>query len=84
MARYLAAVLTYIKTIDEQLLERMQRDKDALISSFQDHIRPDRVLSLLLPQRQVKEILFANTEEKEGVIFAFCDSVSFQISVGTE
>ena len=45
VARYLAAVLTYIKIIDETLLEKMQRDKDTLISSFQDHIRPDRVIA---------------------------------------
>ena len=42
MARYLAAMLTYIKTVDEQLLERMQRDKDAIIAAFEEHIRPDK------------------------------------------
>lgn len=43
VARYLAAMLTYIKTIDEELLERMQRDKETVISAFEEHIRPDKV-----------------------------------------
>ena len=42
-ARYLAAMLTHIKVVDEELLERMQRDKDTIIAAFEEHIRPDKV-----------------------------------------
>lgn len=45
MARYLAAMLTYVKTITEDLLALMQKDNDLLIASFQEHMKPDKVAS---------------------------------------
>lgn len=47
VARYLAAMLTHIKVVDEELLELMQRDKDTIIAAFEEHIRPDKVMKVL-------------------------------------
>lgn len=43
MARYLAAMLTHIKSVTDDLVEAMQKDNDTIISSFERHLRPDKV-----------------------------------------
>ena len=41
-------MLTYVKTISEDLLAHMQKDNDIIIASFQDYMKPDKVATRIL------------------------------------
>ncbi len=49
VARYLAAMLTHIKSVTEDLLQAMQKDNDTIISTFERILRPDKVPALPNP-----------------------------------
>ena len=43
MARYVAALVTHIRTVTEAFLEHMQKDNEAVYAAFEEHLRPDKV-----------------------------------------
>lgn len=43
VARFIAAFLTHIKTITEEVLVHIQQDIDAISKAFEAHLKPDKV-----------------------------------------
>ena len=43
VARYVAALVTHIRTVTEAFLEHMQKDNEAVFAAFEEHLRPDKV-----------------------------------------
>ena len=47
VARYVAAMVTYIKQISDDILAIMQKDSEAISSVFEEFIKPEKVRSQL-------------------------------------
>ena len=61
VAHFMAAVLTFTKSITEEGVQRLQADRDDLVTFFSQHCKADKAVKLAAPLQDLKNFAAADS-----------------------
>ena len=61
VAHFMAGVLTFTRTITEEVVQRVQADRDELVGFFSQHCKPDKAVKLAAPLQDLKNFAAADS-----------------------
>lgn len=80
VAHFVAGVLTFTKVITEEVVQRLQADRDDLVAFFCQHCKPDRAAKLAAPLQDLKNFAAADSVDAFTLTYTTLLQVGLSLS----